>query len=90
MFTESRKQTIKLVVAISIICLILITVGILMIKYEVEGETNMPFKLSKIIVVGTVEGVRKNEVRKNGILVFIKIMIFIFTLIKIRKIHKIY
>ena len=32
MFTESRKQTIKLVVAISIICLILITVGILMIK----------------------------------------------------------
>ena len=38
MFTESRKQTIKLVVAISIICLILITVGILMIKYEVEGE----------------------------------------------------
>ena len=89
MFTESRKQTIKLVVAISIICLILITVGILMIKYEVEGETNMPFKLSKIIVVGTVEGVEKNE-SKNGILVFIKIMIFIFTLIKIRKIHKIY
>ena len=64
MFTESRKQTIKLVVAISIICLILITVGILMIKYEVEGETNMPFKLSKIIVVGTVEGVEKNESKK--------------------------
>ena len=65
MFTESRKQTIKLVVAISIICLILITVGILMIKYEVEGETNMPFKLSKIIVVGTVEGVEKNESKKK-------------------------
>ena len=65
MFTESRKQTIKLVIAISIICLILITVAILMIKYEVEGETNMPFKLSKVIVVGTVEGVEKNESDKK-------------------------
>ena len=36
-----------------------------MIKYEVEGETNMPFKLSKIIVVGTVEGVEKNESKKK-------------------------
>ena len=65
MFTESRKQTIKLVIAISIICLILITVAILMIKYEVEGETDMPFKLSKIIVVGTVEGVEKGESDKK-------------------------
>ena len=39
MFTESRKQTIKLVVAISIICLILITVGILMIKYQTYINT---------------------------------------------------
>lgn len=34
-----------------------------MIKYEVEGETNMPFKLSKVIVVGTVEGVENGESR---------------------------
>lgn len=33
----------------------------MMIKYEVEGETSMPFKLSKIIIVGTVEGVEKAE-----------------------------
>ncbi len=65
MFTESRKQMIKLIIAISIICLVLIVVAILMIKYEVEGETNMPFKLSKIIVVGTVEGVEKDESDKK-------------------------
>ncbi len=65
MFTESRKQTIKLIIAVSIICLVLVTVAILMIKYEVEGETNMPFKLSKIIVVGTAEGLEKDKSNKK-------------------------
>ena len=32
-----------------------------MIKYEVEGEQNMPFKLSKIIVISTAEGLEKDE-----------------------------
>lgn len=61
MFTDSKKQMIKLVIAITILIFVLVIVGILMIKYEVEGETNMPFKLSKVIVVGTVEGVENGE-----------------------------
>lgn len=61
MITEKRKQTIKLIMALTIIILLLIFVALMMIKYEVEGETNMPFKLSKIVVVGTVEGVEKQE-----------------------------
>ena len=28
-----------------------------MIKYEVEGDKNMPFNLSKIVIVSTAEGV---------------------------------
>ena len=37
----------------------------MMIKYEVEGETNMPFKLSKIVIIGTVEGIETNNQNKN-------------------------
>lgn len=61
MISEKNKQTIKLTTLLSIVSLLLIFVAILMIKYEVEGETNMPFKLSKIIVVGTVEGIEKDK-----------------------------
>lgn len=61
LITEQKKQTIKLVVAIVVLVLILALVGIAMIIYEVEGETNMPFQLSKIVVIGTAEGVEKEE-----------------------------
>ena len=57
MITEKRKQTIKLIVSVAILVLLFIFVAIMMIKYEVEGETNMPYKLSKIVVIGTVEGI---------------------------------
>lgn len=61
LITEQKKQTIKLVIAIVVLVLILALVGIAMIIYEVEGETNMPFELSKIVVIGTAEGVEKEE-----------------------------
>ena len=57
MISEKRKQTIKLIIAVAILVLLFVFVVIMMIKYEVEGETNMPFQLSKIVVIGTVEGV---------------------------------
>lgn len=56
MINEKQKQTIKLIVAIAILALLFIFVVIMMIKYEVEGETNMPFQLTRIVVIGTVEG----------------------------------
>lgn len=65
MFSDEKKQTIKFVIAITILILILIIVAILMVKYEVEGETNMPFQLSKIIIVGTVEGVENGQSEKK-------------------------
>lgn len=57
MDTEKIKQTIKLCVAIAIVVIILTVVGIIMMKYEVEGDKNMPFNLSKIVIVSTAEGV---------------------------------
>ncbi len=61
MITEKKKQTIKLMISIAVLALILILVLMSMIKYEVEGEQNMPFKLSKIIVISTAEGLEKEE-----------------------------
>jgi hypothetical protein len=41
-----------------VICAII--VGFLVISYEAEGDKNMPYKLSKILMISTVDG------RKNG------------------------
>ncbi len=59
MITEEKKQTIKLAVAITVLVLVLIFVGISVIVYQVEGEKNMPFKLSKIVAVSSAEGIEK-------------------------------
>lgn len=51
-----KKEKIKACIAITIIILALLITGIIIMKYEVEGETNMPFTLSKITIVSTAEG----------------------------------
>lgn len=60
---ESKKS--KKIVRTSIISIIAILligiVSLLILKYQVEGETNMPFKLSKMIVFSTAEGIQKQE-----------------------------
>lgn len=53
---EKKKQTIKLCVAIVILAIIILLVAVIMIRYNVEGDKNMPFNLSKIIIVSTAEG----------------------------------
>jgi len=54
--TDKKKQMIKMCIAVSILAIIIIVVIAIMIKYEVEGDKNMPFNLSKIVVVSTAEG----------------------------------
>ena len=53
---DKKKQTIKFWVAIFVLVIIILLVVSIMIRYEVEGDKNMPFNLSKIIVVSTAEG----------------------------------
>ncbi len=50
------RKAIHLIIGICVIIAVTIFVGITMVKYEVEGEKNMPFELSKIMVVSTAEG----------------------------------
>ena len=57
MDNEKRKQTIKFCIAISVLVIIVLIVISLIVKYQVEGEKNLPFKLSKIIMISTAEGI---------------------------------
>ena len=54
---EKKKQIIKSCIAMVVFALIIILVIAVMVKYQVEGDKNMPFNLSKIIIVSTAEGV---------------------------------
>lgn len=55
----TTKKHFHIVVMIVIITIILFTLGIIILKYNVEGETNMPFQLSKISIISSSEGMDK-------------------------------
>ena len=44
---------------IVMISVILFALGIIVLKYNVEGETNMPFNLNKITIISSQEGIDK-------------------------------
>ena len=54
-----KKKYIHIVILILIIFVILFIVGISVLRYNVEGETNMPFYLSKISIISSSEGIDK-------------------------------
>ncbi len=56
---DKKKQAIKLCVLIFTIIIILVTAVTIMLKYEIEGDKNMPFNLSKMVIVSTAEGKEK-------------------------------
>lgn len=53
---EKKKQMIKMSIAIIILVIIILLVITIMIRYQVEGDKNMPFNLSKVILISTAEG----------------------------------
>lgn len=58
---KEKKETIQFWIAIFLLAVILMIVSILMIKYQVEGEKNMPFELSKMVVISSAEGVDNSQ-----------------------------
>lgn len=50
------KSAIRFMITIVILTLIITIICLLMLKYAVEGEANMPFELSQLIVISTAEG----------------------------------
>ena len=57
--SKKLKKVIYFFIAVFIIALIAIIIFLLMLKYEVEGEGNMPFEISQMVVVSTAEGIEK-------------------------------
>lgn len=53
MITESRKQKIKFSLIIAVIAIIISVALFMVVRYQVEGEKNMPFNLGKIIVISS-------------------------------------
>lgn len=55
------KRIFHVVVIVIIIVILLFILGMTILKYNVEGETNMPFRITKISVISTGEGIDKQS-----------------------------
>lgn len=63
---DTIKDKIKSAIAAGIVFLLIITAVLIIYKYDVEGETNLPFKLNKI-VIGSMIVSSDNEISKDTI-----------------------
>ena len=59
------KKIIHIFIVIFITALIATTISLIILKYNIEGENNMPFELSKIMVVSSAEGIEKENNSDN-------------------------
>ena len=57
----THKKLFHIVMMITIIAIIFFVVGILILRYNVEGETNMPFDLTKISIISSSDGISKES-----------------------------
>ena len=53
----TKTKSFHICMIMVIIVAILFIVGMLVLRYSVEGETNMPFELSKIAIISSQEGI---------------------------------
>ena len=60
MYKKSTQKIINRIIFIVIIFAILCGIGIYILKYEVQGETNIPFEITKIAIAQSVNGI-ENE-----------------------------
>lgn len=63
---DNIKKAIKASLSIVLLAVILVIVLIIIMKYDVEGEKNMPFKLSKITIISTAEGIEDSQNENNA------------------------
>lgn len=56
MFRNLNKKIFHIIMIVLIVFTILCVAGILILRYQVEGESNMPFEITKISIVESVEG----------------------------------
>lgn len=52
---STKKKLFHVFMVILILAVILFAVGIIIIRYQVEGETNLPFDISKIAIISAID-----------------------------------
>ena len=57
----TNNKFFHIILLVVIVMILLFIVGIVVLKYNVEGETNMPFHLSKISIISSSEGKDKES-----------------------------
>lgn len=57
MYRNINKKIFHIIMIIVIIFVVLSVAGIMVLKYHVEGEANMPFHITKILIVESAEGI---------------------------------
>ena len=61
MHEKTKAKIIRIIVSIVVVISLIFTLMIIMLKYHVEGETNLPFKISKIVIVSSIEGTQAGQ-----------------------------
>lgn len=56
-----KNKIIHVIILIVILFVILSVGGIMLLRYQVVGESNMPFKVTKISIIESVEGIEKEN-----------------------------
>lgn len=60
MYNKSTKKIIHVIIIIVIIFAVFCVAGVLALKYQVEGEANLPFEITKISIIESVEGIENS------------------------------
>lgn len=65
MYRNTRKKIFHVIMVIILLFIILSIGGIFILRYQVEGESNMPFRITKISIIESVEGIEKENTTEN-------------------------
>jgi len=58
----TNEKYFHIIMLVLILLVLIFTTGAIILRYNVEGETNMPFELSKISIISSSEGIDKEVV----------------------------
>lgn len=62
---DSRKDKIKACVFFVIISIIIVISALIFLKYQIEGENELPFNLSKMYIISSAEGIENKDAQEK-------------------------
>ena len=58
---EKSKKFFKISLIVIVFAIIIAVIALLILKYQVEGETNLPFSLKNITIISSADGINKED-----------------------------